>query len=215
MTHAFNGFVSLIFAAFFGWTALHGLRMRIKTAKWDEIEAFVVYQSDYRIFGYTYNCDIQYKYRVNGEDFRGTRTNNWDSGTSPALCEKMRRYAEDDPFQIYVDPNDPTEAVVDNTLDPFYYSLLAGLSLYDASEAFLSFLEAGILPYSLLVLSTFSYLIVGLLSVFWVGVTNFQYSFASAFLAVAFSLYVLAVIIQGMIQGYNGARLSHSTQLPI
>lgn len=214
MIHTLNGIVSLTFAVFFGWTAWHGLRMRLKTSKWDETRSYVVSQSDYQLFGYTFNCNIKYEYRVKGKVFYGTRTNNWDSGTNPMLCEKLRPYTEEDPFRIYVDPNDPKESVVDNTLDPFYYSVLVGLSLYDASEAFLSFRQAGIMPYSLLVFSTVSYLIMGLVSLFYVGVTNFQYSFASAFMALAMSLYISAVIVQGFLNGYNGTREIYSSPLP-
>ncbi len=202
-SHALNGTVSAALAFFFGWYAFHGLTMRMKTSTWKMGFGTMVSQYDYTLFGYTYNCDVKYKYTVGKNVYNGTRTDNWESGTSPAICNQLSKFDEEDLFALYYDPLNPQESVIDNTIDPFYYSVMIGISVYDLFEALIYFNLSGSIPSLPVLFPMFVYMLVAILSVFWVGISNIQDQFASSLLAICGSLYFSAVIVKGMYIGFT------------
>ena len=177
--------------------------MRIRTSSWEETRGSMVSQSDYKLFGFTYNCDVKYKYEVDGKFYYGTRTDNWESGTNPGLCKRLSEYDEDDEFVLFYDPLNPSESVINNKLDPFYYSFLIVVSMYDLFEAIIYFDLSEMVQISSIIFPMFIYMLVSVLSVLWVGISNIQEEFASSLLAICGSLYFSAVIVKGLHSGYN------------
>lgn len=130
-----NILFSSIFALFFGWTAFHGLSMRLETSKWKESTASVESWGENGVFGFTFSCRVRYHYSyANDKGINwcfGSRTNIWATGMGPSFCDKLNQACSDPEkrksIKIYVNPKAPKETIIDNKLNPCLYSFLVFL----------------------------------------------------------------------------------------
>jgi hypothetical protein len=129
---AFGGiFVVVGGGLFIGLGVIPVARM-IDAASWPETECTIVssevesHQSD---DGTTYSIDILYSYRTAGRDWRSNRY-DFSSGSSSGYEGKRKvvdRYPPGSTATCYVDPDDPSSAVLDRSFHAAYLIGLFGL----------------------------------------------------------------------------------------
>lgn len=190
--HVYNAIFSIPIAILLGWFAFHGLSMRVRTVDWTLTNGTVVSQTDYSLLRFVTNCDVEYKYEVRGKVYYSKRTDNWESGTNPGLCNYLSEHTGVNEIKVFYDANMPAESLLDNTLDPFYFTVLSVLSLYQAVDGLVSMVKMKMMPGGIMSLAIGMYSIIIILSTIWVGVTNFNDYFASSFFATFFGLSMLA-----------------------
>lgn len=208
-----HGIFSLYLAISFGIVAFRGLSTRLETSKWSETTGTIISQTDSKIFGFVFNCDVKYKYKVDSNTYYGARTNIWGSDTNPFICTRLSESKGKDGISLFFDPKDKEKSVLDNSLDPFYFSVLVVASLYFGYSALMSFYEEKFIPISLVVILTGIYLLISTLAALWVGVSNIREAFASSFLAICIGSYSCASVTKGVYDAYASMQRMEQTSL--
>jgi Protein of unknown function (DUF3592) len=131
-------FLMLLGALIFVIATARPLWQMSKAAKWEEVPCRIISSRVRHMpanrHGSTYGIDIHYSYRFGGHDFEGLRY-DFSSGTSSAYAGKQAVVATYPPGRqtvCFVDPLDPTQAVLSRGLPREFWQGIIGLALFFA-----------------------------------------------------------------------------------
>lgn len=182
------------------WFAVHGLSSRLKTAHWTKTRGTMTTQNDYYFLGFLTTCSVKYKYEVEGKVYYGKRTDNWDAGTNPGLCRKLAERTGENEIIVYYDPKSPKNSLLDNTLDPFFFCFLTVAGYLQWNEALSELVKVNLNIAQAFLIPLLLYNIFVVISILYVGATNFSDYFSSSLLAVCLGLWFVGIFVQVLIK---------------